>query len=260
LDNINARQITRLLRNKHREDVFVSQCKDGPTGYGLAQIDAWVMKKSWAHPLMIGYEIKINRQDFLRDNKWPNYLEMCNELVFICPWDIIHVNEVPDSCGLMWVSKTGTRITTKKKAPYREIEEPVNLLKYLLMARTTIDPEYKSGNGYTKEFWENWLANKKKNWYFGHNLGKSLREEIEKKILEVDSENARLRNLVIGYEKIATVIKELGFDSKNFSTYQISNALRDLKRVIPQDLVRTISNLKDCLVRTEENFKEHGIE
>jgi len=263
INKINAGQIVTLLRNKHIMDIFVGECKDGPTGHGLAQIDAWVMKKSWAHPLMIGYEIKVSRQDFLRDRKWSNYLGMCNELIFVCPWDIIHINEVPTDCGLMWVSKSGTRITTKKKAPYRGIKEPVGLLKYLLMARTKITSRYKElngNNGLDRRFWEEWLTSKKDNWCFGHNLGKSLREEIEAKIVKVNSENTRLLNLIKDYEKIAAIIKDLGFDPKIFSIYQVSNKIRDLKQGIPKDLVYAIENLKNWLTKTEEGLKKCGIE
>jgi len=211
---------------------------------------------------MIGYEIKISRQDFLRDNKWPKYLGMCNELYFVCPWKIIRIDEVPADCGLMWVSKSGTVVTKKKKAPYRKIEEPVNLLKYLLMARTEIDSRYQKlsyGNGLNRQFWENWLIDKKENWCFGQKLGKSLREEIKKKILEVNFENARLQKLVKEYDKIATIIKELGFDPKIFSVYRVSNKIRDLIQGFPRDLVQTIENLKKLLIRTEENLKKHGI-
>lgn len=259
---MNAGHIAQLLANKHSEDVFVEQCKDGPTQSGLAQLDAWVMKKSWSHECMIGYEIKVSRQDFLHDNKWTKYLAMCNELVFICPWDVIHINEVPADCGLMWVSKSGTMVITKKKAPYRKIEEPIDLFKYLLMARTKIDPEYKKlshGNGYSKEYWENWLAGEEKDFHFGNNLGKTLREEVKKKILEVDNENNNLRKQIEDYNEISQIIKSLGMDPKEFSKYQVENDIKDIKKIVPNSLVWDMRNLYESLNKMKEELNKLGV-
>lgn len=64
---ITAKAILELLRAKHAEDVFVPECKTGPSqGHDHSRFDAWVMKKSWANAATIGYEIKVSRSDFLR--------------------------------------------------------------------------------------------------------------------------------------------------------------------------------------------------
>jgi hypothetical protein len=259
---MDAGHIAQLLAVRHSENVFVTQCKDGPTQGGLAQLDAWVMVKSWTQPKMIGYEIKVSRQDFLHDNKWSKYLKMCNELYFVCPWDIIHINEVPADCGLMWVSKSGTMVTTKKKAPYRRIEEPVDLMKYLLMARATIDKKYQKlshGNGHNKEYWEGWLADKDKNWHFGNNLRKSLRAEIKKKIIDVDNENKHLQSRISDYNEIAQVIKSLGMDPVNFSTHQVTDAIRDLKKIVPDVFVWDFNRLCKSLDDFKTELKKLGV-
>ena len=66
MDTVNI--ILDLLRKKHEEDTFVNDCKTGDLGHPI--LDAWVMKKSWSHPLYLGYEIKISKQDFRNDGKW----------------------------------------------------------------------------------------------------------------------------------------------------------------------------------------------
>lgn len=48
---MDAGTIVALLRTKHAEDVFVDECKDGPTHYGHhLRMDAWAMKKKLGEP------------------------------------------------------------------------------------------------------------------------------------------------------------------------------------------------------------------
>ena len=93
-----------ILAGKHTHDLFISHCKTGPW-QGNAILDAWVMPYSWTKPI-IGYEVKINRQDFRRDKKWEKYLEYCNIFYFVTPWGLINIEEVPSEAGLIWITKT----------------------------------------------------------------------------------------------------------------------------------------------------------
>jgi len=65
--DLSSDDLLRLIADRHAEDVFVPQCKDGPTqGYGpkLRVLDAWAMRKSWSQWSTVGYEIKVSRDDF----------------------------------------------------------------------------------------------------------------------------------------------------------------------------------------------------
>ncbi|KKK53969.1 hypothetical protein LCGC14_3089430, partial [marine sediment metagenome] len=117
-----AGEVVRLLTKKHSADLFVSECKTGATYTGTGmRMDAWAMKRTYSPPTTIGYEIKVSRSDFIADDKWPEYLTGCHQFYFVTPSDIIKPNEVPDQAGLLCVAKTGTRLFTKKKAPWRDI-------------------------------------------------------------------------------------------------------------------------------------------
>ena len=142
MHNTTANQIQSLLARKHSEDIFVSECKDGPTvATNHLRMDAWTMKRSWTNPLSIAYEIKVSRQDFLNDHKWHNYLNYCNEFYFVCPSGLIDKSELPDEVGLIYVAKTGTRLFKKKPAHRRIIELPESLLKYILICRAEVRHE-----------------------------------------------------------------------------------------------------------------------
>lgn len=97
--------IKQVLAKKHSKDFFLCEVKTGPSWYtsGLGIIDAWAMKKSWANEKVTGYEIKVSRSDFVKDEKWTNYLPFCNEFYFICPKDLIKRDEVGGLiCGLTY--------------------------------------------------------------------------------------------------------------------------------------------------------------
>jgi hypothetical protein len=75
---VKSNDILKLLSEKHSEDVFVPECKNGSTWLSThLRLDAWVMNRSWTKLKFTGYEIKVSRQDFLRDDthdiKWHNY-------------------------------------------------------------------------------------------------------------------------------------------------------------------------------------------
>jgi hypothetical protein len=199
-----ADQMLEALTIKHEKDVFVAECKDGPTwNRAHRRLDAWVMEKSWAHPKMVGYEIKQFRSDFMNDNKWSDYLPLCNELYFVCPHGLIEKNEVPESTGLLWLAKNGLRLWTKKKAPYRKIEDPINLFKYILMCRVKIifNPDEDRVKFYTQ-----WVKNIQEKRKLGRSVAQEfcfLSAEIQKSRTEAVEranrlayENERLKNTV----------------------------------------------------------------
>ena len=137
-----------LLKRRHSHDVVVPECKDGPTqSRKHYRFDLWVMRRSWSPLTMIGYELKTTRSDFLADEKWQRGLELCHQFFFVCPYGLIKPEEVPYECGLIQVSKTWKRLRTVRRAPRREIEVPVDLLLYVLMARSYIVP----GGGFALE-------------------------------------------------------------------------------------------------------------
>ena len=190
--------ILELLRAKHREDIFVPECKNGPTwASSHMRMDAWVMRRSWSHPLTIVYEIKVSRSDFINDNKWPDYLNYCNQLFFVCPRGIISPDELPPEAGLMYVSFTGNMIITKKKAAHRQVDVPVELYQYLLMSRCRITAgQYENTKESKEEFFKNWVKSKEEKLELGHLVGKRIKRIINNEINAVRAENRELKQAI----------------------------------------------------------------
>ena len=265
---LTAGDIIRVLAAKHSEDVFVPECKTGASRDGYMRLDAWVMAKSWAHPLVTGYEIKVSRQDFLNDHKWTEYLQYCNEFYFVCPKGLIQPEELPKDVGLLWVSDTCTRAYTKRKAVHREVQIPEELFRYILMARVQITREVVQGK-HDKQYWASWLQQKKLDYEFGWHVSKSIRETVDAKIHAVEKRNKELESLIDRYRDIKGLIKSLGFDTHDLKSWsfhdRLTAKLQEIKIGVGKDLVdylkevtHNISNAVEVLNRPmiKENSDE----
>lgn len=143
--NINSRDIIKAIAKRHKEDMFFTEVKDGPTQVVShhSRIDAMGIKISWTNFAIVGYEVKVSRSDFLRDEKWRAYLPMCNQLYFAVAPNVCDVKEIPEECGMVLYSPNTGCIRTIKKAPFRNIDPPVEMFKELSEALE----EARAGNG-----------------------------------------------------------------------------------------------------------------
>lgn len=242
---VKAAQILDLLAQKHSGDVFVPECKDGPTHYAShRRLDAWAMNRSWANACVTGYEIKVNRSDFLNDLKWLDYLPLCNCLYFVCPSKLIQPAELPPEAGLMWVATTGTRLFTKKKAPHRQVEIPDGVWRYILMCRARITREHRN-EGDTIEYWKRWLERKREEQGIGHRVSRRLCENHAR----LEAETIKLRALVNSYETMRARLTELGFDPDvPVHQWSFRDRMRELQGELPKGfhyaIDRAISGLE----------------
>lgn len=254
MGDITATTLLRLLEQKHEKEVFVPECKNGPTHSGPhCRLDAWAMKKSWSKPCVYGYEIKVSRSDFMQDDKWPSYLTMCNQLYFVCPAELIDKDELPADVGLIWASKNGAKLYTKKKAPFRDVNIPEDLFRYLLMCRTVITREY--GRYNKRDFWERWLENKAIDRDFGHHVRYTLAKRIDEEITKVQLENERLKNMMDGYDDIRELLKELGHEPEQFrriSRWAVERQIKEALQVIPRELLSSLDQVARQAGRAKE--------
>lgn len=86
----------------------------------------------------IGFEIKVNRSDFLSEvngsRKYEAWLPYCDRFYFACSPKVASIDEIPEECGLLIISHYGRGYRTQvaKFAPRRKIERP----PWRLMAKT----------------------------------------------------------------------------------------------------------------------------
>ncbi len=153
----------------------------------MLQFDGIAIYKSWSHPNIIGYEIKVSRSDFLRDAKYTGYIPYCNEFYFVTPAGLVQRQEVEENIGLMWYNQKNGSLTIKKKAIHREIEVNSSMLLYIIMNR--LDSDRHPFHFSKAEYWKDWLNNKINN----RELGYIVKSELLKKILVLENELKRLR-------------------------------------------------------------------
>lgn len=132
---VNAPLILRLLSERHARDIAVAECPLEP--YGALRADLWVMRPSWTKPMVTIYEVKVSRQDFLRDDKWRNYLPYCNAFWFAVAPGVVDPREIQEGVGLLELSKTGTMMRTLVKPHLRDDDHQAlaQVTKAVLMNR-----------------------------------------------------------------------------------------------------------------------------
>lgn len=178
-----------LLRDKHRDDLFVAECNTGSIwGKNIRRLDAWVMKRSWSPWETIGYEVKGSRQDFERDQKWAEYLPYCHRFYFVCERGLIQPNDLPGGVGLIWGTKDGEKLISKIPAARREVDlQAVNsLMAYVLMSRTVVVKNMYEANGVRVPNFERGAA----------------RDALIRQMVEQANERGKLAEFVRGHVRV----------------------------------------------------------
>lgn len=185
MGDVTAYDIKLALAKKHaNREFFITECKNGPTGTGLLQFDGLAIYKSWAHSNIVGYEIKISRSDFLRDNKFYLYLPYVHELYFVVPIGLIDRNELPAEIGLMYYNPATEAIVTKKKATHRNIEISADMLLYIIMNR--IDSDRLPFASDKAEYFKKWIEGKINSRELGYRVSCKLLNENKRLELELN--------------------------------------------------------------------------
>lgn len=216
MTKIRADEIKHALSKRHCDDFFITEVKTGSTWFteGMLKFDAYAIKKSWTNPCLYGYEIKVSRNDFLQDNKWPGYLPYCNRFSFVCPTGLIKPEELPDEVGLVYYNSEKKTLYTKRAARHRIIEYPNDLFLYIIMNRLDSDrhPFYDNER---EEYIKAYLQNRLSKWDLGKKFNSKLVSDLTKAEREIDGlkyEVSRLKRDSEILDRILTIIKEYGIE------------------------------------------------
>lgn len=141
---ISAKEIVEHLRKRHPQPEwsFFHELRLGSGFSKKAQkrVDAWALNcyPSSKH-LKIAYEIKVYRQDFLKEIKDPKKrqeaLNLSNQFYFVAPKGVIRIDEVPLECGYIEIDEN-QRLKVVKEALWRFCKDPTWLFSSSLARRT----------------------------------------------------------------------------------------------------------------------------
>lgn len=172
-----ATEVETALSKRHTNDFFITECKNGPTWFGgHLRMDAIAIKPSWSSPCVTAYEVKVSRNDFLRDSKWPEYLKYCHRFYFACPKGLITKEDIPDSrVGLIWASENGN-CRTVKAVPTRIVEIPSEFYQYIIFSRLDSErtPFYSNRAEYARAYIQHKIDDRRLGIVLGSAMAKQL--------------------------------------------------------------------------------------
>lgn len=258
---IDASSLVRLLEWRHAKDVFVSECKDGPTHTAShRRLDGWALLRTWSPITTIGYEIKVNRSDWLGDKKIADYLPLCHYLYMVAPKSLIALDELPAGIGLLEPAGTGDgrRLLTRRKAVWRDIQLPGELLVYVLMCRARITRDTNDeGKNWKRQHLERWIEEKDSRATLGYSVTakiKSVFQDQEHRLAKLQLENQQL-------SAVKKRLTELGFDpDKHIDTWSINNRLKQMSGAIGDETIESLQQTEFALARTRAALEaiKHG--
>lgn len=250
--------ILRQIAKRHKDDAFYLEVKNGPTWFSdhLLRLDAIAFKRSWKKPCVTGYEVKVNRQDFLRDDKWPGYRQYCHRFYFACPAGLIKPEELPEDVGLIYYNPEKDCISTKRTALFRDAEIPWEMLYYLVTSRDEAQkhPFFSS----TREFFEAWIVDKEEKRRLGYmvqNKMAKIIDELSEQLNETKAELERAKKDCENLKQIKRVLHQYGIN-----TYWdvAGNIQKALQQKIPPALAESLSAIEREVKRLNVWIKDAG--
>lgn len=218
-----AGEVANILQQaRHREDFVVTECKNGPTWFAqdMVRMDLVAVKKSWSKPMITAYEIKVSRQDFLSDDKWPQYLKYCDRFCFACPEGIIKKADIQaieiKGVGLVYVYPDTGAVRTVVKPLNRQVPYDPDFLMYILLSKVASDRWPFFSN--QREHWQAWHRQKLED----KALGSAVRSKLAKRLQDLAIENEKLKRDLERGDGLGEEIKQ---------RYGV-NSMRDLEKAV----------------------------
>lgn len=246
-----------LLRERHKEDISTAELEAGRTG---RRMDFVAIKCSWTQPQIVAYEVKVDRQDFVNDKKWPSYLDTCKELIFVTAPGVATLEEIPEECGWHELSSNGARLFTRKKAPVRVIkaqDEAVLYKRFLMRDRGGLAQEP------NQDFWNRWLAKNREDRALGRVLRREIALTAAAQIAKSNEEVRAMRKRVENMEHAMKVFERLGLDPEQIArcgSYDLERTIRRRLEIEQSGLVLESLEAAHLNLRSACTNIEHKIE
>ncbi len=285
---VTAQTISQELKKKHDAlgDVYFAQVKNGSTWFTKDRVrilDGWAMNKSYASPTYTGYEIKISRGDFVRDDKWESYLPYCHRFYFVCPRGMIRPKElVNPNVGLIYYNPDSPvkKLRTVKSPHRRTIETPpAEFFQYLLFSKVDVqtDPDP------TTEEMRRDRAQAIYNFIQGidganipiHEVGYMLQQkywhtwqDLQARLIDLDGKEKKFQKMVTENDvyKIAEKYfpvetqnaKRIGYPSKEDKLKALDRLFSSLLDArLPANVIKNTSTLCQAAIQLNEYLKKH---
>lgn len=251
-----ADEILQLLQHRHQTDIWITEVKDGPsTMVQTRRMDGLAIKRSWTHPRFVGYEVKVSRSDFLRDDKWDAYLPLTHQFSFACPWDLIQPDELPSVVGLYWAKPDG-KLKQVRKPVLRPMQElPTWLLYYVVISR--LDPDHHPFFPSSREYIAAFVGDKAERRALGYRFQTRLVQDVAR----LEKENEALRTRLEGKEgrlkRLESALKAVNLSTDFWSLSHQLTRLQDAAQTgIDEQTVQNLQRNAEEIVATVSRLRK----
>jgi len=252
-----AAPLSSLLARRHSEDVFIEECKNGPTwSSSYRRLDAWALLKSWSPWRTIGYEIKVARSDFEQDQKWLEYLPVCHQFFFVCPGGLIKGTDLSPGIGLIWASANGQKLFTKIAAEVREPDAKAlnQLMSYALMSRSRIVGDMHEANRADEPvkdrltLYREAIAEAEKYKQLAYFVNTSIRARFD----EQGHRLAEMERRCDQADQLAEKLKELGIEwTTDTGVWNVGRQIDRVFGALPPGFTQTVNDARRALDRLD---------
>jgi len=240
------------------KDFFMTEVKSGSTWFDqkdMKILDGMAIVKSWVHPCIKGFEVKVSRSDFLGDPKWYTYFPLVNEFYMVCPEKMIERSEIPTTCGLLWYRPKSKTFLMKQKATYGGGQPTADMLMYIIMNKLDADriPFLSNKAEEIREY----LRCKEDKKHIGYILATTMAKrvsDLEEKLHDYESLESDAKRVRSVLDAIDKVLKKHG--TTYWSSWNDSGRAEEidelLTREYPKELDAVARGLHEALAAVEE--------
>lgn len=257
---ITSFDIKKALATYCYKDFFMTEVKSGSTWFDhqdLKILDGMAIVKSWVHPCVKGFEVKVSRSDFLGDPKWYTYFPLVNEFYMVCPEKMIDRSEIPVTCGLLWYRPKSQTILLKQKATYTGGQPTADMLMYIIMNKIDSDrvPFFSSRTEEAAEY----IHQREKDKHIGRSFGTVLTKrvnELEQQLETLnafDSDTKRIRNVLSEIDK---VLKKHDVGYGSWSTWNDKDRADYIDRRLAQEYPKELDDISRELREAQDSIEK----
>lgn len=203
-----ATEIHRLLADRHKDAVYVPECKMGSAG--SRTLDGWALLPTWSPLTAIGYEVKVSRSDWLQDQKFEEYRNVCHLFFVVAPKGIVSKGELPAGVGLLEPigEGTGRRLVMRHKAVRQEIDpaKALRLMAYVLMWKRAEGGAGPLSKDRRAAIWRRWVDERQEFRAIASSVRGRMRAMLKEALDAQRVAESRAKQL----EDTAAVLEELG--------------------------------------------------
>lgn len=206
-----------------------------------------------------GYEVKVTRADWVRDEKWHAALPYCHVFYIGCPPGLIVPEEVPAEVGLVWVDSGSRRVSVRRKAARRQIDLSPLLMYHLVISRT--EPDRHPFFSDSREALEAWVQDKPLRAALADSVRTRLAEAFraaETRTRDAEKAAARLEEDAAKWRRTVEILRAAGIDVSPWAWRWEEAVRRAVTGRVPEHLERRLRDAANAILAVADAMAPTG--